>query len=101
MRDGCSAYGVNQDEAGNPRKSASVAVSDQKRSAALGGSVGAVSDAVTVVWDDEFLSYDWGVEHPMNPVRLALTISLARRLGVLDRPGVTVVRPRQIGRAHV
>ena len=58
------------------------------------GSVGGVSDSVTVVWDDEFLSYDWGVEHPMNPVRLALTMSLARGLGVLDHPGVTVVRPR-------
>ena len=53
-----------------------------------------MSDAVTVVWDDQFLSYDWGAEHPMNPIRLALTMSLARGLGVLDRPGVTVVRPR-------
>lgn len=53
-----------------------------------------MSDTVSVVWDDEFLSYDWGVEHPMNPVRLALTISLARRFGVLDQPHVTMVTPR-------
>lgn len=56
-----------------------------------------MSDSVTVVWDDEFLSYDWGVEHPMNPVRLALTLSLARHLGVLDRPNVTTVAPRPAG----
>jgi len=46
---------------------------------------------VTVVWDDEFLSYDLGPEHPLNPVRLALTMSLSRQLGVLDRPNVTTV----------
>jgi acetoin utilization protein AcuC len=56
-----------------------------------------VSDSVAVVWDDEFLSYDWGVEHPMNPVRLALTMSLARQLGVLERPNVTTVRPELAG----
>jgi acetoin utilization protein AcuC len=56
-----------------------------------------VSDTVTVVWDDELLSYDWGDEHPMNPIRLALTISLARRFGVLDRPHVTMVKPRPAG----
>ncbi len=52
---------------------------------------------MTVVWDDDFLSYDWGNEHPMNPVRLALTLSLARHLGVLDRSSVTVAAPRPAG----
>jgi acetoin utilization protein AcuC len=56
-----------------------------------------VSDSVTVVWDDEFLSYDMGPEHPLNPVRLALTVSLARQLGVTDRPNVTTVAPRPAG----
>ncbi len=56
-----------------------------------------MSDSVTVVWDDEFLSYDWGTEHPMNPVRLALTLSLARHLGVLDRPHVTTLAPAPAG----
>ena len=56
-----------------------------------------MSDSVTVVWDDELLAYDLGPEHPLNPVRLALTVSLARQLGVLDRPTVTTVAPRPAG----
>ena len=52
---------------------------------------------MTVVWDDEFLSYDLGPEHPLNPVRLALTMSLSRQLGVLGRPNVTAIPPRPAG----
>jgi len=37
-----------------------------------------------VVWGDDYLHYDFG-EHPMTPVRLELTMRLARCLGVLDR----------------
>ncbi len=37
-----------------------------------------------VVWDEGYLAYDFG-DHPMNPVRLDLTMRLARELGVLDR----------------
>jgi acetoin utilization protein AcuC len=52
-----------------------------------------MSDSTTVVWDDEFLSYDFGSDHPMRPLRLGLTMSLATQLGVLARPGVTVQAP--------
>jgi acetoin utilization protein AcuC len=45
-----------------------------------------------VVWTDELLEYDLG-EHPLDPVRVELTMALARDLGVLDRSGVTVVAP--------
>ena len=44
----------------------------------------------SVVWDDAYLGYDFG-DHPMHPVRLDLTIRLARELGVLDR--VTLRQP--------
>ncbi|MGH3937889.1 MAG: acetoin utilization protein AcuC [Pseudonocardiaceae bacterium] len=37
-----------------------------------------------VVWDEAFLGYDLGGRHPLNPLRLDLTIRLARCLGVLD-----------------
>ena len=43
-----------------------------------------------VVWDEGYLAYDFG-DHPLNPVRLDLTIRLARELGVLD--AVTVLAP--------
>jgi acetoin utilization protein AcuC len=47
-------------------------------------------DAV-VVFDEELTNYNFGVGHPMAPVRVDLTIRLARSLGVLDRDGVDVV----------
>src|SRR5438132_608649 len=38
----------------------------------------------SAIWDDGYLAYDFG-DHPLNPIRLDLTIRLARALGVLDR----------------
>ncbi|GAC1330442.1 MAG: acetoin utilization protein AcuC [Mycobacteriales bacterium] len=50
-----------------------------------------MSDAgVLVLWDDSFGGYDLGPEHPMQPVRLDLTIALAREMGVLDATGLRV-----------
>jgi acetoin utilization protein AcuC len=40
--------------------------------------------SAAAVWDEGYLAYDFG-DHPLNPVRLELTIRLARELGVLDR----------------
>ncbi|MQA14371.1 MAG: acetoin utilization protein AcuC [Pseudonocardiaceae bacterium] len=37
-----------------------------------------------VVWDETFLGYDLGEQHPLDPVRLDLTMRLAGALGVLD-----------------
>lgn len=44
-----------------------------------------------VVWDEAFLGYNLGDEHPLDPVRLDLTMRLARSLGVLD--GVVPLAP--------
>ena len=38
-----------------------------------------------VTWDEALLGYDMG-DHPLDPVRVELTMALARELGVLDRP---------------
>lgn len=54
---------------------------------AAGGNTAAV-----VVWDEALLRYNMG-DHPLDPVRVELTVALARELGVLDRPGVRVVAP--------
>src|SRR5689334_5439750 len=45
-----------------------------------------------VVWDQALLDYDMG-DHPLDPVRVELTMALARDLGVLDRPGVRLEAP--------
>src|SRR5256884_9282667 len=47
----------------------------------------------TVVWTEDLLRYDLG-DHPLDPVRVELTMALARWLGVLDRPGVRLVEPK-------
>lgn len=45
-----------------------------------------------VVWSEALLKYDLG-DHPLDPVRVELTMALASELGVLSRPGVTVRAP--------
>ncbi len=39
----------------------------------------------SVVFDTSLTDYDFGPSHPMSPIRVDLTIRLARELGVLDR----------------
>jgi len=46
-----------------------------------------------VAWDDQLTGYDFGPGHPLAPVRVELTVELAREFGVLGAPGVTVARP--------
>jgi acetoin utilization protein AcuC len=53
-----------------------------------------MSDSTLVVWDEILTAYDHGPGHPLRPVRLDLTVALARSLGVLDRPGVTIAPPK-------
>ncbi|MEV1200839.1 acetoin utilization protein AcuC [Microbispora rosea] len=48
-----------------------------------------MSQAVRVVWDDALVSYDFGPGHPLAPVRVELTMALARDLGVLDGAEMT------------
>ncbi|MFC4058650.1 acetoin utilization protein AcuC [Planomonospora corallina] len=43
-----------------------------------------MSRSVRVVWEDALTAYDFGPGHPMAPVRVELTMALARELGVLD-----------------
>ena len=52
-----------------------------------------MSASTLVVWDDVMSGYDFGPSHPMRPMRLRLTMALARELGVLDTPGIDVRAP--------
>ncbi len=46
-----------------------------------------------VAWDDQLTRYNFGPGHPLAPIRVELTIELARELGVLGADGVTVAKP--------
>jgi acetoin utilization protein AcuC len=50
-----------------------------------------MAGAFTLFWDPRMTEYDFGPDHPLAPVRVALTISLATSLGVLA--SVPVVSP--------
>ena len=53
----------------------------------------AVTCTLHVAWDDRLTRYDFGPGHPLAPIRVELTIELARDFGVLNEPGVTVAVP--------
>jgi acetoin utilization protein AcuC len=52
-----------------------------------------VTCTLHLAWDDQLTRYDFGPGHPLAPVRVELTMQLARSLGVLTAPGVTVAAP--------
>ncbi|MFF3775252.1 acetoin utilization protein AcuC [Streptomyces sp. NPDC002232] len=54
-----------------------------------------MSGRALLMWDEAVTQYDFGSEHPMDPVRLALTMSLVRAYG-LDR-AVNVVAAKPAG----
>lgn len=42
------------------------------------------------MWDDALAAYNFGPEHPLAPVRVELTMALAREMGILDLSTVAV-----------
>ena len=44
-----------------------------------------------VSWDERLTDYDFGPQHPLAPIRVKLTIELARAFGVLSQDEVTVI----------
>jgi len=58
-----------------------------------GGKDAAVTCTLHMAWDDRLARYDFGPGHPLAPVRVELTVELARDFGVLDAPGVSVAAP--------
>jgi acetoin utilization protein AcuC len=49
--------------------------------------------SLLVPWDDGLTGYDFGPGHPLAPVRVELTMVLARAFGIFDEPSVTVMVP--------
>jgi len=52
-----------------------------------------VACTLHVAWDEQLTEYDFGPGHPLAPVRVELTMELARAFGVLTGPGVGVAAP--------
>ncbi|MGQ0465174.1 MAG: acetoin utilization protein AcuC [Sporichthyaceae bacterium] len=44
----------------------------------------------TVLWDPALIGYNFGRSHPLNPVRVDLTMRMAGEFGLLNRGNVTV-----------
>src|SRR5262245_8958861 len=49
-----------------------------------------MSESVRIVWDPALIAYNFGPSHPLAPIRVDLTMRLARELGVFDHPHVTL-----------
>ena len=56
---------------------------------------------LTVAWDERLTEYDFGPDHPLAPVRVELTMALAREFGVLSADGVTLVTPEPADMAEL
>jgi Pyridoxamine 5'-phosphate oxidase/Histone deacetylase domain len=54
-----------------------------------------------VAWDDRLADYDFGPAHPMAPVRLKLTIELARAFGLFHLDQVSVEVPAAATRSEL
>jgi acetoin utilization protein AcuC len=52
-----------------------------------------VAGPLAVAWDERLTGYDFGPQHPLAPVRVELTMALARELGVLSGPSVSMLAP--------
>jgi acetoin utilization protein AcuC len=59
--------------------------------------VAGMSGRGRLMWDEAVTGYDFGPRHPMDPVRLALTMELVRGLGLDRAPGLTVASAPQAG----
>jgi acetoin utilization protein AcuC len=52
-----------------------------------------MAGSLAMAWDDALTRYDFGPGHPLAPVRVALTVALARSLGVLSGSSVAEFAP--------
>ncbi|MET8863698.1 acetoin utilization protein AcuC [Nonomuraea sp. NPDC004580] len=62
-----------------------------------------MSRSARVIWDDALTTYDFGPSHPLAPVRVELTMALAREMGVLDKVDLAGCEPAsddELARVH-
>ncbi len=56
-----------------------------------------MSGGALLMWDEAVTGYDFGDEHPMDPVRLALTMRMVEAFGLPQSPGLTVRAAKAAG----
>jgi acetoin utilization protein AcuC len=54
-----------------------------------------------LIWDEKFLEYNFGPQHPLRPIRVKLTYELIRSKGILEQEAVEVVKPRLASREEI
>jgi len=54
-----------------------------------------------LVWDEGFLNYNFGPQHPLRPIRVKLTYELIRSKGILQQETVEVIKPRVASREEI
>ena len=62
-----------------------------------------MADPVVLVYSDAFndASYDFGPDHPLQPIRVELAVRLIGQCGLLDAPGVSRLDPRPATREEL
>jgi acetoin utilization protein AcuC len=54
-----------------------------------------------LIWDERFLNYNFGPQHPLRPIRVKLTYELIRSKGILQQETVKVIKPRLASREEI
>jgi acetoin utilization protein AcuC len=54
-----------------------------------------------LIWDERFLDYNFGPQHPLRPIRVKLTYELIRSKGILQQETVKVIKPRLASREEI
>ena len=54
-----------------------------------------------LIWDEKFLDYNFGPQHPLRPIRVKLTYELIRAKGILQQESVEVVKPHLASREEI
>jgi acetoin utilization protein AcuC len=52
-------------------------------------------DRVGLIYTEDYQKYNFGKDHPLRPLRLKLTYSLMKELGLLEHDRLTIMHPRE------
>jgi acetoin utilization protein AcuC len=58
--------------------------------------MGMAQSRVALIWDPRLVAYDFGLHHPLAPVRVELTHSLIHAVGLVDGDRVVQVHPGEL-----